>query len=66
VIFTLRTGSIHFSRRLVTPWKQGGYLPEGMHVEEGWVWQGSVSVETPEEADFFRAIGMRWIRLEER
>jgi DNA polymerase/3'-5' exonuclease PolX len=66
VIFTLRTGSADFSRRMVMPKTQGGYLPDGMRIEEGRLWMGSVSMETLEEQDLFQAVGMEWVRPENR
>ena len=61
VIATIRTGSAAFSHKLVTPAVQGGWMPIGMRVELGRLWHGTMAIETPEEADFFEAIGLPWV-----
>lgn len=68
VNFALRTGSADFARWLVTPRAKGGALPFGMYVQAARLWQaGSVlPLETPEEADFFRLIGLPWSEPAER
>lgn len=70
VIFTLRTGSSDFAKWLVTKREKGGALPDNCYVQEGKLWRrrefGGYWIETPEEADFFREIGLRWIEPEER
>lgn len=66
VIFTIRTGSAAFSHKLVKPQTYGGYLPDWMTIQEGRLWRGSVSIETLEEVDLFRAIGLIWIPPEKR
>jgi DNA polymerase/3'-5' exonuclease PolX len=66
VIYTIRTGSSQFSHNLVTPKEYGGLMPEGMRILDGRLWKNNVSVETLEEADLFREMGMKWIRPEER
>ena len=70
VNFTLRTGSSDFAHWLVTPRSKGGALPLGMFVTEARLWRMTdvTPLATPEEADFFRLIGVDWIepRLRER
>jgi DNA polymerase/3'-5' exonuclease PolX len=66
VIFTIRTGSADFSRRLVTPRQQGGLLPSHLKVREGRIWNGDTALDTPEEADVFKAIGLEWIEPSKR
>lgn len=62
VIFTMRTGPADFSHWVVTSMSKGGALPGGMKVAEGQLWRnGEERVETPEEADFFEAIGLAWV-----
>lgn len=66
VIFTLRTGSAEFSRRLVTIRQKGGLLPSYLRVREGRVWAGEHALETPEEVDVFKALNLQWIAPEKR
>jgi DNA polymerase/3'-5' exonuclease PolX len=66
VIFAIRTGSADFSKWLVTWRRNGGALPGNMFVREGRLCLASGPLETPEEIDFFRAIGLDWIPPEER
>lgn len=66
VIFTLRTGSAAFSRKLVSPANYHGYMPEGMYIEGGRLWKAGVSLDTPEEEDLFNEMGLVWIPPEKR
>jgi DNA polymerase/3'-5' exonuclease PolX len=66
VIFALRTGPAEFSRRLVTPMRQDGLLPSYMRVKDGRAWDGDGCLHTPEERDFFAALGMEWIDPKDR
>lgn len=61
VDFLLRTGSAAFSKRFVTPAEKGGLLPPGMLVSGGALWRGDARLETPEEVDAFKAIGLRYV-----
>lgn len=64
--FTIRTGSLDFSKRLVTPKNFGGYKPDGLEIHDARVWRGGQLVETPEEEDIFAVWGMDWIAPEVR
>ncbi len=68
VNFTLRTGSVDFAKWLVTPATCGGALPVGMKVERARLWAAGRAepLDTPEEVDFFRALGLPWIEPAER
>lgn len=66
VIFTIRTGSAAFSRRLVTPASYGGYMPDGMYIDGGLLWRGRNPIDTPEEEDLFHEMGLTWIPPEKR
>ncbi len=66
VLFTIRTGPGDFSKWLVTPKRHGGALPGHLRVHEGALWSGREPVPTPEETDFFNAIGLAWIEPRER
>lgn len=62
----IRTGCAEFSQWMVTERQKGGALPGYMVVTDARLWAGGRLVETPEEEDFFHAIGLRWIPPEER
>ncbi len=66
VIFTLRTGCADFSRRLVTSRQQGGLLPSNLKVRDGRIWNGDEALQTPEEKDVFKVLGLDWIPPEKR
>lgn len=62
-VFAIRTGPAGFSKLLVTSKSEGGAMPFGMCQHEGALWRGDpkrggVIVETPEERDWFREIGV--------
>lgn len=61
VNFTLRTGSAEWSNWLVSPVEKGGAMPPGMRSKEARLWRGADCLETPEEYDVFRALGLPWI-----
>lgn len=68
VIFTIRTGPAEFSQKLVTTRQKGGLLPSYLQVRDGRLWlraSGEV-LETAEERDLFRTLGIEWIEPEER
>lgn len=68
VVYTIRTGSADFSHWLVTSRHHGGALPSNMQVKDGRLYLGDVKtpLDTPEEADFFKQIGVDWIPPELR
>jgi DNA polymerase (family 10) len=66
VIYTLRTGSAEFSHWLVKPRRYGGGCPAYIKVKDGRVWQDGKTAKTPEEADFFKAMGLAWVPPEKR
>lgn len=61
VIFTLRTGPADLSHWLVTKKSFGGGLPSYLKVRDGVLWNGDQAINTPEEADFFREIGVEMV-----
>jgi DNA polymerase (family 10) len=68
-VFTIRTGPGDFSKRLVTSRLQYpgyGLMPAGMREHEGSLWDGGRPVPTPEEGDFFAALGLAWLPPELR
>lgn len=68
VTLAIRTGPADFSHRLVTPRAAGGYCPAPLQFK-GWRVVERMSGEplpTPEEADVFRALSMKWIEPGER
>jgi DNA polymerase/3'-5' exonuclease PolX len=66
VILTIRTGPADFSHWLVTPKRQGGAMPAHLRVHDGALWQGNEIVPTPEEKDFFAALGLPYVEPRER
>lgn len=64
-IFALRTGPGDWNTRLVTDCKAIGRRVEGGQVQR---WTGSswAVVATPEEADFFAALGQSWVAPSDR
>lgn len=65
VIYALRTGPADFNKRIVTECKSRGLRVKDGHVEkyiEG-EWR---TMPTPEEADFFYAIGLPYLPPEDR
>ncbi len=61
VNFMLRTGSADFSKWMMTPRSKGGAMPGGMRVAGSRLWRDGVVVETPEERDVFREMGVAWM-----
>lgn len=66
VILALRTGPADLSKWLVTQRKHGGALPSQCRVKDGAVWEGKLLMEMPEEEDFFRFCGLRYVSPEYR
>jgi len=66
VIFAIRTGPADFSHLLVTSRLQGGAMPSTMAVSGGQLRHGGVVVQTPEESDFFAAMGLPCWEPEDR
>ena len=66
VVFTLRTGNWEFSKRLVTKKQKGGYMPDYMACKDARLWSHGEALDTPEEADVFKAIGRPWTEPEDR
>lgn len=65
-IFTIRTGSAGFAKRLVTQKLLGGYCPDHLVFSEGRIWNKGKPLETPEELDVFKAVGMQFIVPQKR
>jgi DNA polymerase/3'-5' exonuclease PolX len=74
VQFAIRTGNYFYSRHLVTSEFHGGQMPAGMRVMEGALWRCEMDKErtpigiinTPEEIDFFAAIGAKYLEPKDR
>jgi DNA polymerase (family 10) len=66
VIFTIRTGPSHYSKWLMTKKKYGGAMPSHMRVKDGALWTNDTVIDTQEEEDFFKSIGLDWIAPEAR
>lgn len=67
VDFLLRTGSAAFSKRLVTPIEQGGWMPRNLYCREGALWTtDGHRLITPTEESVFAFIGRPYIAPERR
>lgn len=58
VQFTLRTGPANYSHWLVTQKRYGGALPSFAKIEGGRVLVNGKPIDTPEENDFFKFLGI--------
>lgn len=65
-IFLIRTGPADYSHRLVTPRQQGGMMPSNLKESGGAIWHGDKLIETPEEEDVYKLIGLPWLAPEMR
>ena len=68
VIFTIRTGPVDFSHRLVTARQDNGMCPSWMQFVEGRikVRKTGVLLDTPEETDVFKVLDLKYIKPEDR
>jgi len=53
VNYLIRTGDALFSKRMVTPTWQGGFMPSGFSVKNARVWCDGEPLPTPQESDVF-------------
>jgi DNA polymerase/3'-5' exonuclease PolX len=66
--FLIRTGPADANGVLVT--HEGirnrdgniGILPKNMRFDEGRLWQSGIALDTPEEEDVFRCVGLPWLK----
>lgn len=62
VIFAIRTGPAEWSHRLVTDRRRGGMCPPWATFRNGGVYHANGTLmETPEESDLFRVLGLEWV-----
>lgn len=55
----IRTGPAEFNKKLVTPRRQGGWLPAGVEFKDGFqLWSWGERVPTPTERSVFEALGL--------
>lgn len=66
VILAIRTGPAEYSHWLVTPKRQGGGCPSFLKVKEGALHNNGKTLLTPEEKDFFEALGVPWTPPDQR
>jgi DNA polymerase/3'-5' exonuclease PolX len=57
-LMAIRTGPADFSKGLVTKRRQGGAMPDELLQRDGALWGPEGRVETPEEEDYFRLLGI--------
>ena len=60
-IYMIRTGSADFSKRMMTKQSRGGECPDHLYFREGRLWDGEYALQTPEEDDVFRLLGVNWL-----
>jgi len=62
-VFLIRTGPHEFSQKLVTQRRLGGWMPNHLREVEGHLQDHTTGdvLDTPEEADVFKALGRPWI-----
>jgi DNA polymerase/3'-5' exonuclease PolX len=68
LLMAIRTGPADWSHRLVTPRRQGGWLPDHLRVHDGHIEHirdGEV-VPTPEEPEVFRVVNQPYVLPERR
>jgi len=76
-IYLIRTGPAEFGQQLVLKASQGGWLPRGFFFRDGRLWKLpppydaslvdlAKRIDTPEEADVFRALGYEFVPPEQR
>jgi len=67
-ILSIRTGPKEYSHWLVTPKAQGGAMPGYLHEQDGRLLRidDGTALNTPNEKDFFDALGVRYLPPEER
>lgn len=65
-IFTIRTGSADFTKRLVTKKRYGGLCPDNLQFRDGRIVEDDILLDTPEEIDVFKALGMDYVEPEMR
>jgi len=62
----IRTGPANFSKKMVTPKRSGGWMPDAYTVRDARIWLPYERLETPEEEDIFRLYGLEYIEPEYR
>jgi DNA polymerase/3'-5' exonuclease PolX len=64
-LLAIRTGPAEFGHLVVTKRSNGGAMPDGINQHRGSLWGPSGVIETPEEEDFFAALGLpTWLAWE--
>lgn len=66
VQMVLRTGPKNFGHWLVTQREQGGALAPSFRFRDGAIWRDGGLIETPEEEDVFKILGLPWKEPGER
>jgi len=67
-IYLIRTGPFEFSARIVTSKAHGGHMPSYLKEKDGRIVHRETGqvYDTPEEEDYFRVIGLKFIPPEKR
>ncbi len=61
LIYMIRTGSGDFSKKMMTLKAWGGYLPQGLKVDDGRLWRSGAAIAVPSEDALFGLWGMDFI-----
>lgn len=65
--YLIRTGPADFSHWIVTQKQRGGAIPNGVHYNDFHLWNDDgTKIETPDEHEWFKALGLLWISPKER
>jgi len=62
----IRTGPADANKKLFAPAHKWGMLPPGMEQRDGALHYGGAELDTPEESDVFRALGLPYIEPRDR
>lgn len=68
LLLVIRTGPADYSKQLVTPRSQGGWLPNWLQVKDGALQRrddGTI-LPTPDEADVYNVLGLAYVPPEQR
>jgi DNA polymerase/3'-5' exonuclease PolX len=60
LIYALRTGPADFMKMLVSHEWEGGVMPIGMKMQDGYLWREGQRLATPTEHVFFEEMGLMW------
>lgn len=62
IIYAMRTGSAEYSHRVLA----NGWVRQGFHSEDGYLYRNGAKYEVREEEDLFKLLGLMYVEPEER